>query len=316
MMKRNILVTGTHRSGTTFLGKMLSSSYNVGSVIEPFNFDSGVEGIDSWFLHINNDIEEHKKYREIVTNLIHGKAKFKKIQMFNKYNNPIDDNRLIRKITHSLVHSRSHLSYLTSTLSPFVNHLVYKDSNACLSSEYFHKYCGFDVLVMIRHPAAFCASIARLNWNFNFDYISTQKNLCIEHNLFPLLELESKLSTKIEKHALLWMILNKVLFEYLSRNKSMIPIKHEDLSMDPVNQLKSIFDQLQLNYTNKIERTIKKYTSSSNPIHPKGNNVHDLKRYSKKNIKRWKNILTQSEVEKIHNLTYDLSDKYYSSNDW
>ena len=78
-MQRNILVTGAHRSGTTFLGKMLSSSYNVGTVIEPFNFDFGIEGIDHQYLYINNN-EKHKRYEELVSNIVHGHAKFKKVQ--------------------------------------------------------------------------------------------------------------------------------------------------------------------------------------------------------------------------------------------
>ncbi|WP_075261386.1 sulfotransferase [Geobacillus thermocatenulatus] len=46
-----ILVTGAHRSGTTFVGKMLSLHPSIGYIQEPFNKDFGVKGIENWFLY-------------------------------------------------------------------------------------------------------------------------------------------------------------------------------------------------------------------------------------------------------------------------
>ncbi len=52
-----ILVTGSHRSGTTWLGKLLAASAGIGYIQEPFNLDHPRPGVCSarlphWFMHL------------------------------------------------------------------------------------------------------------------------------------------------------------------------------------------------------------------------------------------------------------------------
>ena len=57
---RPILLTGSHRSGTTWVGKIISASNSVGYIMEPFNIShprSGLVGVkfDYWFQYINHE---------------------------------------------------------------------------------------------------------------------------------------------------------------------------------------------------------------------------------------------------------------------
>lgn len=53
-----ILVTGSHRSGTAFVGKMLALSPRIGYIDEPFHRVSGIEGINRWFLYIREFLDQ------------------------------------------------------------------------------------------------------------------------------------------------------------------------------------------------------------------------------------------------------------------
>lgn len=53
-----ILVTGSHRSGATFVGKMLALSPRIGYIDEPFHRVSGIEGINRWFLYIREFFDQ------------------------------------------------------------------------------------------------------------------------------------------------------------------------------------------------------------------------------------------------------------------
>ena len=166
-MKHNVLVTGAHRSGTTFLGKMLSIPYDTAVVTEPFNYDSGVEGIEHWYLYINNNDSMHHS-SSLIYDIVNGKAKFK----IPKNNN----DGMLKKMIRRVVHSNNHLSYLTAHNLPWIKYKIYKDPIASFASEYLHTNYNFDVIVLIRHPAAFCGSLKRLGWGFDLMYSDNKKN--------------------------------------------------------------------------------------------------------------------------------------------
>ena len=65
-MKNNqpILIIGLHRSGTTWLAKMLSLPDEIRYVSEPFNPNTGLKVFTDWLVYINHD-NEGKYYQEI-----------------------------------------------------------------------------------------------------------------------------------------------------------------------------------------------------------------------------------------------------------
>jgi hypothetical protein len=58
-MKKPILVTGSHRSGTTWVGRMISLDIDVGYIHEPFNISlpPGYNKLELnyWFTYINSN---------------------------------------------------------------------------------------------------------------------------------------------------------------------------------------------------------------------------------------------------------------------
>ena len=306
-----ILVTGAHRSGTTFVGKMLTLPSNIAYVHEPFHKDYGIKGIDCWFFYISQGMFNETTFYDLVWDLLNGKAVYKR-----GLDSKEISQSMIKRTLKKLFRSRSNLQYQYAFYNPLVRRLLIKDPIACLSSEYFHQVFNTDVVVLIRHPAAFVGSIRRLNWRFDFGNFYHQNHLMERHLKQILNDYKTENLSNIEEGALLWKCIYQVLFCYLERNPKMIGVRHEDISHDPTQAFRNLYQSLSIKYTQRIDQTIKSFTDSSNVTAPTDNKAHVLKRNSRENIKRWKEILTERDVEIIKDITGDLARQYYSDDEW
>ena len=100
-INKPILITGCHRSGSTWVGKMLSLPVRVIYVSEPFNPGYGLKVFKNWFKYNNPNskipsdkefskgIKKHKVIDDsvrIVNSVKRGIKKIKFINNENKYN--------------------------------------------------------------------------------------------------------------------------------------------------------------------------------------------------------------------------------------
>ncbi len=96
--------------------------------------------------------------------------------------------------------------------------LIVKDPIAALSSDWLARNVDFEVVVLVRHPAAFAASLKRLNCRHPFGHFLTQAML-MERCLDPYrAELESKPENIAEQAAIIWKCIYGVLFAYVDSN--------------------------------------------------------------------------------------------------
>ena len=72
-----ILVTGAHRCGSTFVGKMLALPVNIGYLEEPFNRRSGIKGINTWFFYVKKGLQDETNYCYLLEQVVSGQASYK-----------------------------------------------------------------------------------------------------------------------------------------------------------------------------------------------------------------------------------------------
>lgn len=304
-----ILLTGAHRSGTTFVGRMLSLPASVGYIKEPFNRDFGISGIDRWFLYISDTVPAASRYRALIKDLLQGRARYRKIP-------PREGDPPSQRLARLLFRSRGHLDYRLAHCNPLVRRLLVKDPIACLSSEYLHRTFGMEVIVLIRHPAGFAASLKRLGWRFNVDVFRSQPELLHDHLAGLLPDLPAQNRTPIEEAARTWLCLYSVLERFLERNPAMIPVRHEDIARDPVEQIHSLYDRLELPFTARVQRTIARHTSTSPGKDMPGTRAHVLRRNSAAIPAQWKKILTPAEIATVRQITAPLAARWYADETW
>lgn len=286
-----ILVTGSHRSGTTWVGKMLSIGSGVVYINEIFNVDHGLlknkKLFKNWFMYITRDLEK-SDYTLSIKQLFDCKVRENRVSPF---------------------------FYLVYKLFNYPRPLL-KDPIAVISSEWLATKFNMDVVLLIRHPAAFVSSLKRLNWRFDFDNFLKQEQLMKDH-LYPFkARINKKGMDFIEEASLLWLCINSIVDIYAQRHPEWIIKRHEDISLDPLTEFSDIYQRLGLHWSSKIERHIRNFSSTTNLTEAPNNNVHYLLRNSRDNMKVWKQKLSEDEITRIRNIVEPLSSKFYQESDW
>lgn len=317
--RKRILVTGAPRSGTTWTGRMIARAPGMGYIHEPFTPEDGVlSGFANPLTGFEYITEENsykfEKYLEnlldfkypVRTNLVHSKSAKEAGQMLWVFAD-LSKQRLRR------------------------NTAVMKDPVAVFSAPWLARRFDMNVVVMIRHPAAFCASLKALNWKFDFNHFLAQPHLMGETRLADF-ESEIRYFAANEQDiilqgALLWNCIYAVINEYRLRYPGWLFLKHEELSMDPVDSFQKIYAELGLEFTTKVRAAIEESSSGQsfqrqisrvtlNPFEQVRNDEFSLRRNSKVDVLKWKSRLSDHEILTIRERTSDVSRLFYSDLDW
>ncbi|NNE34123.1 MAG: hypothetical protein HKN13_02735 [Rhodothermales bacterium] len=197
-----------------------------------------------------------------------------------------------------------------------------KDPIAIFSSEWLAERLGMNVVVMIRHPAAFVSSIVarnkKENWRFDFKNMVEQP-LLIEHLLKEfepdILEFLNSDGDIVDESILLWSIIHAVIAQYRDNHPEWTFLRHEDVSRRPEEIFQNLYEQLGLEWTAEIRQFVQESTRGSNAT-TENTHAFNTVRDSSANLSAWKRILTQAEIDRIEAGTRRVAAQFYSDEDW
>ena len=300
-----ILVTGAHRSGTTWVGKMLAADPSIAYISEPLNVwhRPGVfrAQVKYWYQYIcdENESEYLPAFNELLEFDYH---LWKEIRSIRSLKDFLRMGRDFRIFYYGLEEGRR----------PLV-----KDPFAVFSAAWFAKKLNFKVVVSVRHPLAFVSSLKRLDWRFDFQDLLDQPLLMRDHLEPYRSQMESIRSEDVTgQAALLWKMIYRSVHSSLSLNPDFVIVRHEDLSREPASGYRDLYTSLGLDYTHHVEKIIMDSSSSENPVELSRNNVHDVRLDSRANMDNWKTRLTEDEVKRVREMTEEVSQRYYPDSDW
>ena len=208
-----------------------------------------------------------------------------------------------------------------------------KDPIAVFSSEWLAKRFNMDVVVLIRHPAAFAGSLKKVRWSHPFQHF-LQQPLLMQHRLreyqSQIEEFSRNEKNIVDQAILLWNLVHHVILYYQENYPDWVFVKHEDLSSRPIEEFRNLYNRLGLTFSKDIEDKIGKFSFSDGSNHSgrrpytipnwrdklTGEYLQQYKRNSKANIWSWKKRLTDDEVKKIKRHTNNIASKFYSQKDW
>ncbi|MBC6938898.1 MAG: hypothetical protein DWB59_02560 [Anaerolineae bacterium] len=195
--------------------------------------------------------------------------------------------------------------------------VLLKDPFAVFSIPWFVERLDCRVVVTVRHPAAFASSLKKLNWPFDFKDLLDQPLLMRDH-LEPFrADMErTRPGDVLGQAALLWRMVYRVVHEYAARDSSIVIVRHEDLSRDPVAGFARVFESLGLAYPARIQETIRKSSGSENPVELSSRKVHSVKLDSRANLDNWKKRLSADEAARLRELTEDAASLFYADVKW
>lgn len=260
-----ILISGTHRGGTTFIGTILAQADELRYVYEPLSpwFDDlsrdtycPICGLDlnTWYPYIYEGNE--KPYRT----------------HFKHFNN---SKRLMGK-------------------QP-----LYKDPLSPFAAEWIHTAYNAKVVFILRNPLALVASCKQVDWGVPFDRLAHQDELLnayVPNYKKQAKEYAKGKHTKLEETTLLYNMVYEKAHELSQKYPDWIFIKHEDISTNPQEEFRTLFDKLGLDYSQKVEAKVNELTNAKNKADSGKERIHSLHRKSKDVAELWKKRLTKEEI--------------------
>ncbi|MAL59272.1 MAG: hypothetical protein CMC14_04415 [Flavobacteriaceae bacterium] len=294
-IKQPILITGSNRSGSTWVGQVLEAHGKVDVIIEPLNLNRikryGIINYDFWYPKVHTKSIEKEKLSILLNYYltINYRTAFK--QFFSSY----EGHNTYQSLKKRLRRASKPIKLL-------------KDPTALFSIPWLVNTFQIKPIILIRHPAAYVLSIKEKNWWFDFDHFLKQPDFFIG-NLEPFkgeviaFKKEEDSRSIVDNAALLWKIFYAQVKEYQEKYPEWFYISHEELSINPLQHFKSMCQYLDLEFN----ESIKKYITASTQA--KSN--EEFKRDSKKNSEKWKYRLSQDEKESIYAITASISNHFY-----
>ncbi len=307
MSKHPILVTGTHRSGTSWVGKMLCASGEAGYISEPLNLlhRPGVmrKPVSGWYTYISQENEAVylPAFQETLQFRYHLWAEIASLKSWRDFYRMLRDGNNF--LWGKLLNKRPLL----------------KDPFAVFSIPWFVERLNCQVVVVVRHPLAFVSSLKRLGWNFNFYDLLEQPLLmrdCLNPYRAEILAVQQTPDDIIAQGSLLWKLIYQIAFECQEHTPGVNFTRHEDLSLEPVEGYRRLYDTLGLHFNSKVEKAILESSSSENPKELSNGKAHGTRLDSRSNLKNWKRRLTTDEIDRIQELTGESAVRFYPEPDW
>jgi Sulfotransferase family len=302
-----ILVTGAHRTGTTWVGKMLAASRQAGYISEPLNLwhRPGVlrAPVQHWYTYICSENEQ------VYLPALRETLGFR----YHLW-------REIRSLRSRKDALRMARDWGIFTRGRFLaQRPLLKDPFAIFSAPWFHDRLGCQVVITVRHPAAFASSLKRLGWDFDFGHLLDQP-LLMRDLLGPyrsqMEAMRANPEDIIGQASLLWRITYEVAANFCQRYPDFRVVRHEDLSLDPLGGFQKLYQALDLDFTPQAQKAVSDSSSSENPGEVSKKAVHTVRLDSRANLHNWKRRLQAQEIERVRLLTQATVQHFYPDLAW
>lgn len=302
--RRPLLVTGSNRSGTTWVGRMLCASRQFNYVYEPFNPGLWPRWTAQPIPYRNLYVcaENEEPWLQAIADVVACRRPI--LVHLEEARSPKRVAKLARDAASSVAMRRRRRRTLL------------KDPIAIFSAPWLADRFRADVLVMIRNPLGFAASIKRLGWAFDFTNWLRQ-DLLMRDLLWPfereIVRLAETPGDLVDQAILLWNAHHHAIATFRDRHPTWIFVTHESLAERPVQGLRALYNQLGIPFDDRAERTIRQH-SSATPS--RRDDPKSIRRDSPHTVTAWATRLNTDEIARIREGTREIAERFYPGESW
>lgn len=300
-----IFVTGAPRSGTSFVGSILSWPLTVDLIYEPTDPIVGIPGINRRYRYLPPQAPADDQLARSLAGLFTYEFSYRSPP-------PRPDDGLFTRYRKRIVGPRGAVHLWLAKHNPFHTCAVIKDPDGCLLTEYLFTRHHVRPVLCIRHPTAFVASYLSYHFPWDLPEISEQPNLIRDYFGGDTSLFEVNPEDQLAGTAVLWLALNRVLLDQCSRHPEWILVVHEELCRSPVSTFRQMFERLDLDWSKRVERAIVQRTGPHNKTGPAPGKEHDHHRNSAQLFDARRAMLSLKERERIFDITRDVALQVYS----
>lgn len=304
---RWIFVTGMIRSGTTFVGRVLSLPFEVDYLHEPFNGGRSLpDGKPFVPRYVRPGVTgpEVNEYRSHLAKIFSYDLTLPTVR---------DENdSWFRKMVKTVVKSRGPACLRLAKMNPLDGTTVLKDPVGKLTAEFLYREFGVRPVIVVRHPASLAASLKRVEWWPEMKDFHQEPELLEDYFRDEEAFLGTEWPSRLHEAMAHWRATHKALLSQAATYDDWLVLTHEELSERPVETFGQLYERLDLRWTSSIERNIRALTGGSNTVEARDNRVMDLSRDSASIFELRRDSLDPTERREIYDIVGDVALKLYS----
>ena len=287
--KNPIIVSGIPRTATTTVGKLISNKAPYSVIYEPFNSSQGLKSVDINYLIPGSNIMEND-FDRMLENLLSFNSSFKLgIKKSDSF---------FKKTIKYAIGNESSISFKKAKCFNRRNGLIVKDPFLVFASQHLSK--NYKVIMCERPLLPLAGSFKRMSWTFS-EYPRLLEDLKRAGiNIQNPLQFDNDDISPFVVGAVQFFYLYRLFKKKIVNNDNIYFFNQNDLSVNPSNAIISLFDWLNIDYSESdIDHIASSISGSKENQSPKEAVQHDVL-YDKKYANEYfKSILTESEVEYV-----------------
>lgn len=292
--RRPVLITGSHRSGSTWIGRLLDASDDLHYVQEPFNIVAHQRWLDPrpahQFLYVTDDDEAWTAPMQRVVDLRYPLAAHLRTR---------PNRRTARRV--------SRVAWEAAAARRRGAAALIKDPIAVFSAPWFVDRFDGDAVIVVRDPVAFAGSLKERDWSFDFAHWTAQPALLrdgIADWADDVRSMAERPGTIVEQAALMWNAIYGFAADAVDRDSTgrLAAISYEAIALDPIAGARRLYEQLDLDFGPDQEAHVDELSSSGS-----GSSPIDVRRDSRAATETWRQRLDDAEVELVTARTADVA---------
>lgn len=304
---RPILITGTYRSGSTWVGKMLAFSPDVHYVHEPFApmYERSWVRVPPTVRMLHEPADADSPFSEDLQRIATLRPPWVAIA------------RRAGGLRNALRIGEE--AFKTIVARQRGARALIKDPFALLLAEWLARSVDSQVVVLVRHPAAFVSSVKRLAWRFDTNWLLGQPALMkadLQEFRDDLIADRQGSSDIIDHAILMWRVFNSVVVRYEMDHPDWNIIRYEDLASDPVPRFHSLCKALDVPWSARLAERIAEENGSLHSGEVAIDDRGGTQRNSRVAMQTWTHRLTQQEINHVRERTEDVARHWYGDSDW
>ena len=300
-----VVVTGLHRSGTTFLSRVLETAQDVVPIgVEPLNPRWGLRSADEWYPVLPADAPTRTAAQRDLDRLISGHG------VAWRVGGPTARRRL-----HSAWRARTRNARVRAAVDSGTTLLI-KDPFLSLSLTYAtHSISRRPVVIGLRHPSAWVLSLQRVDWHPGslLNDLATRPQLAGDRRALDLPARDWRSVPLVDAAAWTWALL----MQCVSRQVDDLPeastyvLPLETLRESPTEVAVSLLDVVGLQASSDTVERVRKLTESSTVV-PSDATTFVLERNTRAAIGAWRDLLDETQQARIWSISAPVAARYYT----
>jgi hypothetical protein len=300
------IVCGLHRSGTTYVGSILSHSDDTMVIHELFNYGNGLSGVEGWYPYVTHEVQNKSNIVNLIQNAINFKGRLKrlpkklpfwKLWIYKFFGGPLQLPWLFLRLKVMLA------------IPP--KQVIWKDPFCTFMLDYLTRELKLKAVCVVRHPCALYYSINKQKWQFDIDYIYQQKDLIRYYAADIPEEIWAKAkSENIYSIAILWKIMSRIVSRVSAQSSNLLVVRHEDLCNNTIDECKKIYQHLDIPFSEKVKAYVNE-SSNATDVEIALGDTKNMNRNSKAIAKVWKGKITEEDERVLRRVIAEDWEVFY-----